>query len=194
MTRDALEQLPETFSYSEAMATGMSERQLYTLRDAGQIEVLGRGLYRDAQAPLADPDLLEIAYRAPRGTLCLTTALAHHGLTDEIPSRIHVALPRGQRAPRTSLPVQWHMFNAETFDIGRDSLSLTDDLAIGIYDPQRCIIDAFRLQHLTGPDLAIEALKRWIRRRGSTPSALLSMAAAFPKAVPSLRTTIEVLL
>lgn len=194
MASSELGHLPETFSYSQAMAVGMSERRLYALRDAGRITQLGRGLFRDAGADIADHDLLEIAHRVPRATLCLTTALARHGLTDEIPSRIDVALPRGQRAPRTTAPVAWHSFNKETFEIGRDLLPLTDEVTIGIYNSERCIIDAFRLQHLIGPDVAIEALKRWLRERGTAPSALLSMAADFPKALPSLRTALEVLL
>jgi hypothetical protein len=41
-----------------------------------QLEVLGRGLYRRADgATLVDPDLLEIAYRAPVPTLRLRTRI-----------------------------------------------------------------------------------------------------------------------
>lgn len=83
----ALEALPATFSYTQARRRGLSKRRLYRLRDEGLIEPMGRGLYRRRDAPVAvDVDLLEIARRASSPTLCLTTALARHGLTDEIPS------------------------------------------------------------------------------------------------------------
>jgi hypothetical protein len=187
--------LPPTFSYSEARAGGLSDRRLYGLRDAGLIEQLGRGLYRrtDLSVP-ADPDLLEIANRAPEATLCLTTALARHGLTDQIPARIDVALPRGHRRPQAQAPVSWHAFAADTFTIGRGELGLAYGQGIGLYAPERCIIDAFRLRHLEGPEVAVEALRRWLRRRGTQPAALLSMARAFPKAEPGLRSALEILL
>jgi hypothetical protein len=78
----ALAALPEPFSYTQARAAGVSDRRLYGLRDAGLIEQMGRGLFRLVDtASDADPDLLEITHRAPAATLCLTTALARHGLT-----------------------------------------------------------------------------------------------------------------
>jgi predicted transcriptional regulator of viral defense system len=192
---DAVKGLPATFSYSDARAAGMSERRLYALRDSGVIEQLGRGLYRRIDAADdADLDLLEIALRAPPATLCLTTALARHGLTDAIPARIDVALPRGHRHPRARAPVTWHAFAVDTFDIGREGLNLTDETSIGLYSPERCIVDAFRLRHLEGPETAIEALRRWLRRRGSHPTTLLAVARAFPRAEPALRSTLEILL
>lgn len=187
--------LPATFSYTEARAWGLSERRLYALRDAGVIEQLGRGLFQRADASGgADSDLIEVAHRAPQATLCLTTALARHGLTDAIPPSIDVALPRGERHPRTQAPVTWHTFATDTFSIGRDELALTAASAIGLYSPERCVIDAFRLRHLEGPETAVEALRRWLRRRGAHPATLLRMARAFPKAEPALRSTLEILL
>jgi len=73
-------------------------------------------------------------------------------------------------------------------------LPLTSQTTIGLYNPQRCIIDAFRLRHLEGPETAVEALRRWLRRRGSQPATLLAMARAFPKAEPALRAALEILL
>lgn len=173
---------------------GLSDRRLRELVAAGALLRLGHGVYRRADAPLADEELIEVAARAPDATLCLMTALSHHDLTDRIPTRIHVALPCGRRAPRVRAHVQWHRFDAATFAVGRDALDLGDGLTIGLYGPERCIIDAFRLRHLVGEDVAVEALRRWLRRQGSTPSSLLMLARAFPKAAPSLRATLQVLL
>ena len=187
--------LPATFTYTDARAAGLSDRRLYSLRDAGLIEPLGRGLFERADAVgHADSDLLEIAHRAPQATLCLTTALARHGLSDAIPASIDIALPRGQRHPRTRAPVSWHSFDLGTFGIGRGGLTLTADLNIGLYNPERCIIDAFRMRHLEGTETAVEALRRWLRRPGAQPATLLAMARAFPKAGPALRSTLEILL
>ena len=145
-----------------------------------------------AQPP--DTDLMEIACRASRATLCLASALARHGLTDLIPAAIDIALPRGHRPPRTQAPVSWHSFNIDTFELGRDELRLEQQVTIGIYTPQRCIIDAFRLRHREGDDLANTALRRWLARREAQPSELLTMVRRFPHAEPALRTALQILL
>lgn len=185
--------LPETFSYRQARDRGVSKRRLYRWRDEGVVEAIGRGLFRGADAPLVDLDLVELAHRASEATLCLTSALVRHDLSDAIPATHDVALPRGMWVPRVSAPVTWHRFDPATFHVGRQTLSLGPGIEIGLYSATRSIVDAFRLASSTGSDVANEALRRWLRA-GGTPSELLAVAAHFPRAVPSLRAALEVLL
>lgn len=186
--------LPRSFTHADARAAGLSDRTLRALVDEGVFNRLSRGVYRRADAPPVDEELLEIALRAPAATLCLVTALARHELTDQIPDRIDVALPRSQRPPRVAALVRWHRFDEATYGIGRDEVIVDEGVHIGHYAPERCIIDAFRLRHQLGEELAIEALRRWLRRPGAVPASLFAMARAFPKAEPSLRATLQVLL
>jgi predicted transcriptional regulator of viral defense system len=187
--------LPDTFTFRQAIAAGLTRHELYRMLDEGKLERIAHGLYHRSDSDWGgDIDLIEITMRAPDATLCLTSALARHGLTDEIPGSIDIALPRGRWHPATVAPVTWHSFDPETFDIGRESLSLDDTHVIGIYSPERCIIDAFRLRHREGSDLAISATKAWLRQPGHHPAALLDLAQHFPKALPPLRTTLETIL
>lgn len=172
---------------------GISDRDLYRMRDRGDVDRIARGIYAHPGFE-ADPDLVEIAIRAPKATLCLTSALAFHDLTDDIPGAINVALPRSQRPPKTEAPVTWHRFDSDTFDIGRTTTPIAGRLAIGIYNPTRSIVDAYRLRHLYGTDQALEALKRWLRIRGNQPAELLEMASRIPKSAPAIRLTLETLL
>lgn len=94
----------------------------------------------------------------------------------------------GQRAP-----VRWRHFDAETFDIGRGRFDIGAGRSIGIYSAERSIIDALRMRHLEGADLADEALKRWLRT-GGQPSELLGLARSFPRIQAALRETLEILL
>lgn len=149
-------------------------------------------MYRKATAS-GDDDLIEIAAKAPRATLCLQSALARHDLTDEIPTSIDIALPRHTWPPSTRAPVTWHQFNRRTFDVGRETLHLDEDRVIGIYRPERCIIDAYRLRHLGGADMGNQALRRWLRT-GGQPSALLGLARDFPPARAAILRTLEILL
>lgn len=188
---ELLTRLPATFRYSEALAH-ISERQLRRLVDDGSIIALSRGLYRKSDW-LGDEDLIEIAVKAPQATLCLRSALARHDLIDDIPAEIDIAIPRGSWTPETTAPVRWRHFDPDSFDIGRGRLDIEGGRSIGIYSAERCIIDAFRMRHLEGADLANEALKRWLRR-GGQPSELLSLARSFPRTQTALRETLEILL
>jgi predicted transcriptional regulator of viral defense system len=193
MSTLAVEDMPPIFTHAAARALGVSDRALYHWRDIGVIEHLARGIFVQPGLP-ADPDLVEVAVRAPDATLCLTTALARHNLIDDIPPTINVALPRQQRPPRTTAPVTWHRFDDRTFTIGSDTITVYDDLKIGIYNPARSVVDAFRLRHLYGEDQAVEALRRWIVKPGNQPSELLELARHFPTAEPPLRRVLQVLL
>src|SRR5271156_2953426 len=97
---------------SNAMRLGIHPRTLYALRDAGDIEQVGRGLYRLSTAPpLSSPDLVPIAIRIPRAVVCLISALAHHGLTTQIPHAIYIALPSHANVPKVDgvpLRVFWY--------------------------------------------------------------------------------------
>lgn len=190
-TDDLLASLPEVFRYSEALEH-VSERQLRRFIGNGDVVVLARGLYRKSDW-VGDEDLVEIAVKAPDATICLRSALVRHDLIDDIPAEIEVAVPRGSWTPETRAPVRWRRFDVDTFAIGRDQLDIGGDRTIGIYSAERSIIDAFRMRHVDGADLAVEALKRWLRR-GGQPSELPRVARSFPRVVGALRDTLEILL
>jgi hypothetical protein len=186
--------LPSTFTFTQARAAGLTKKSLYRLRDLGELEVVARGVYRRANAPASDLDLVELALRAPEATLCLSTALARHGLSDALITAPDVALPRRTRPPATSAPVQWHFFQPETFRLERGVLPLDEHVSIGLYSAERSIVDAFRLRGLEGHDVANEALRRWLRRPGAQPTRLLALAKRLPRATTPLRHALEVLL
>jgi predicted transcriptional regulator of viral defense system len=191
LDQEALRRLPTTFRYGEARSL-MNERRFRDLLAQHLIIRLSRGLYRKAGAA-GDEDLIEIAAQRPRATLCLRTALARHDLIDDIPAELDIALPRGIRPANTSVPVAWHQFDRETFDVGRHTTELDEATRIGIYSAERSIIDAFRFREKEGPELGNEALRRWLRR-GGQPSTLMRMATQFRKGAPALRHALEVLL
>lgn len=191
---EPLDQLGPIFRWSDARDAGLTNPRLYRMLDRGDIERIGHGLYKKAGWETTDTDLMEIAAAAPRATLCLLSALAHHDLTDQIPSRYDIALPRGTWHPRLPIRIRWHSFGTDTFELGRSTLLLESELTIGIYSPERSIIDAYRLRHIEGDDLGREALKRWLRRGTSQPSDLLRLSQSFPKAEGLLRHDLQVLL
>ena len=191
---DLREQLGDTFTYGEAKQAGVGDRHLYALRDSGQIISLGGGVYRWADAPPADSDLIEIAERVPHATLCLETALARHGLIDAIPSAIDIAIPRGSTRPALQAPCRIHQFDPRTFGLGREELEVGGRRPLGLYSPERSLVDVVRLRHLEGSEVAWEALRRWLGRPGRSPAQLMELAREFPHTEPALRRALEVLL
>jgi predicted transcriptional regulator of viral defense system len=175
--------------------SSLSKRRIAALVAGGVYERVAPGIY--ARTDAVDDTtaaLASVALRQPEATLCLLSALSIHDLTDEIPAASHVALPRGaNRLVVRWAPVEWHFFDRATFEIGREQYVLPGSVQIGLYSAERTIIDVFRLRHVWGSDLAVEALRRWLRRRGSSPGALMNMAANFPAARPALQSTLEVL-
>lgn len=188
---ELLDALPDTFQYSEAL-DHISERQLRRLISDEHITPLARGLYRKSDWH-GDEDLTEIAFKSPLATIALRSALARHDLIDDIPNAIDIAIPRGSWTPHTTVAVRWHHFDRATFNIGRAALETGTDRSIGIYSPERSIIDIFRMRHRQGADVANDALKRWLRQ-GGQPSVLLRMARAFPRVLTALRQSLDILL
>jgi predicted transcriptional regulator of viral defense system len=191
----ATTELPDLIGYSRNRAH-LTRHQIERLLATGNYERIAPGLFlRTGATDDTTAAWMAIAARKPTATLCLLTALSLHDLTDQIATRSDIALPRGTHPVKVRFAsIAWHTFGADTFTIGRDTHPLPGSMSIGLYSPERTIVDLFRLRHEHGADLATGALKRWLRVRGNSPSRLLAVAAKFPDADPSLRHTLEIIL
>jgi predicted transcriptional regulator of viral defense system len=170
-----------------------SRSAFYRRANGGAYERIARGLYLPSDADSADWDWLEAAAKHPKATLCLTSALAHYDLTDEIPKALDVAIPRGSRTPATEGAIAWHHFAADSFGLGRTTIAIPgSDMRIGIYSPERCIADAFRLRGSLGYELGRDALRSWLGR-GGKPADLLEIASRLPRTREPLLRTLEIM-
>ena len=147
---------------AEALRAGVHRRTLYDLRDAGVLEQLGRGLYRLADAPpLSHPDLVAVARRAPRGVVCLVSALAYHGLTTQVPHEVYLAVPRDSEPPRIDYPpVRVFRFGPRSFGEGIETHDL-DGGAVRVYSREKTLADCFKYRNVVGLDTALETLRRY---------------------------------
>lgn len=173
-----LASLPATFTTSTALGRGVHPRQLYRWRDDGDVVELSRGVFRQADAPLAThPDLLAIAMRSAIAIVCCRTAAAIHDLSDEIPLSVQIAVPTNHRPPRIAYPrTEVFRFDAASFGLGLSRVEAAPDEWVRIYDPARTVIDLMRLRGRFGEPLAHAALHRYLRRRDARPPELLTMA------------------
>jgi predicted transcriptional regulator of viral defense system len=138
------------------------------MRDTGELEELGRGLYRlTGLLPLSEPDLATVAKRVPRGVFCLISALAWHELTTEIPHEVHVALPRAARSRKLTFPpLRVFHFSPRTYEAGIEA-HMIDAVPVRVYSAEKTLADCFKFRNKIGLDVALEALRAYRRRRGS---------------------------
>lgn len=178
---------------STARKDGLSRSGLYRAAQQGRYERIARGIYLPSDAAATDWDWLEAATRRADATICLTSALAQHDLTDAIPTALDIAIPRGARIPATKTAIAWHTFDQATFALGRQEISIPgSELTIGLYSPERSIADAFRLRGELGYELARDALKEWLRR-GGKPARLVEMATRLPRAKTPILAALDAL-
>ncbi|MBN2177581.1 MAG: type IV toxin-antitoxin system AbiEi family antitoxin domain-containing protein [Demequinaceae bacterium] len=172
--------LPPTFTTKDARGFGVHPRDLYAWRDSGQIVEISRGVFRRGDAPPASyPDVLAVAYRAPRAILCCLSAAAIHDLTDELLGSVHIAVPMGTYKPTIDRPLTTvYRFRADTFELGLTGLEAAPGESVRVYDAARTVVDLMRLRHRFGEPAAHSALHRFLAAPGARPALLLDYAQA----------------
>ena len=175
--RESLRSQGGLFRTGEAIKAGVHPRTLYTLRDQGVIERLGRGMYRFADMPtLGNPDLATVALRVPKGVICLISALSWHEMTSEIPHEIYLALPRGAGPPRLEHPpLRIFWFQGAAFAEGVEE-HVVDGIPVRIYSPEKTLADCFKYRNKIGLDVALEALKLYRQRKRFKVDELMHFA------------------
>ena len=162
---------------SEALASGVEERTLYWMREAGLVEPLSRGVYHLAALPLpAYPDVAAVLRRAPHAVLCLVSALQFHEIGTQIPAAVQIALPTGVKAPRIAYQrIELFSMSAEAIAAGVEEHDM-DGTPIRVFDLAKTVADCFKYRNRIGQDVAVEALQETIRSRRATPAQLMRYA------------------
>jgi predicted transcriptional regulator of viral defense system len=166
-----------TLRTRDLVALGVHTDALYALRESGRIVELGRGLYRLAEVREAEhPDLAVIAARAPSAAICLISALSYHDITTQIPSSVHLAVPRGSyHGIKLPMPVSVYQFNQKTFNEGLETQRI-GGMPLKIYGAARTVVDCFKFRNKLGLDVALEALRLARQRKRLQNRELLHYA------------------
>lgn len=154
---------------SELLDAGIHRRTLYHMRDEGMVKAIQRGVYQLTESePLSNPDLVIVAKKIPEARICLISALSIHEMTDEIPHKVHIALPRSSWQPELDYPpLKVYRFSETTINSGLQTRTI-DGIEIKIFNPAKTIADCFKFRNQIGLDVAIEALKRGINEEKAT--------------------------
>jgi predicted transcriptional regulator of viral defense system len=170
---------------SELREAGVTATTMARLREKGEVVQLGRGLYQLPDASLdAHHSLAEAAKLVPKGIVCLTSALAFHGLTDTIPRSVWMAIgPKDWRPRIEKPPILIVRFGPKVLEKGVET-HLIESVPVRIYDPAKTVVDLFRYrqragrryQNSTGLNLALEGLREALRQRKATPAKIAQYA------------------
>lgn len=159
-------------------AAGFQTRDISALVSKGSIERVKPGLYRlpDYGASGEHAGLVEVCRGIPDGIICLLSALDFHGLTTFNPSEVHVAIPHGAKPPRLFYPpIKPFFFRDRFYTPAIESVRIQTG-EIRVYGKEKTICDMFRYRRKLGEDLAMEALKQYLKLKDANTTRLLKYA------------------
>lgn len=159
---DSLKQLLKrpVFSSAEGKEAGIPARMLAYFCSKGQIERVGRGIYRvkdsDFDRDFEWGDLVLTALSIPNGVICLISALCYYGLTDEIMREFWIAVPHSTTAPSRE---NAHIVRMRNTSLGKTIIKIGDQ-KLKIFDRERTVVDAFRY---LDKEVALKALQAYLK-------------------------------
>jgi len=162
---------------STAIEMGVPQHILYKMVETGDLVREAQGIYRLKESePLGNPDLVQISLRVPKAVFCLISALYFHELTTQVPHNIYFALPRNVKTPKIQYPpIRVFHFSQEPYQAGIVEHEL-DGVKVKIYDREKTIADCFKFRETVGMDVALEAIKDYLRQPRPNVSLLLKYA------------------
>lgn len=152
---------------------------LRRLCERGLLEQVDRGIYRLAGASVTElSSLADAAKRVPHMVVCLLSALQVHGLTTEAPHAVWVLIDRRARLPSAATAkLELVRASGPARDHGVET-RVIDGVNVRITTPAKTVADCFRFRRHVGLDVAIEALKDYLRKRKGSIDALVEAARA----------------
>lgn len=157
---------------------GITAATVCRLERAGLINRLGRGLYQMADADTESyHTLAEAARRVPKGVICLLSALAFHGVTDQMPRKVWVAIGPKAWKPQVDDPPLRIVRFTEKFLLDGIENHVIEGVSVPIHGLVKTLADAFRHRRSVGTDVVVQSLKEALRQGRTTPAEIAAAAA-----------------
>lgn len=139
---------------------GIHRQALTRLVATGELERVGRGVYRSPGADVTEHHGLVLAAAAvPQGVVCLLSALSFHGVGTQLPHEVWLALDRRARKPATTaVPLTLVRPSGAALSFGIQTRRL-EGQPVRIYSLAKTVADCFKYRNKIGIDVAVEALR-----------------------------------
>lgn len=163
----------------DARAAGLSSPELARLVAAGQLDHVGRGLYVPTKAKITEHhSLVEAAARVPHGVVCLLSALRFHGIGTQNPHEVWLAIDVKAWKPVSDWPpLRIVRFSGVALTYGVDVHEL-EGVDVRITSREKTVADCFKYRNKIGLDVALEALREYLRSRKRSIDQLTKAAEA----------------
>ena len=162
---------------AEIRRAGITAATVSRLEREGLVTRLGRGLYQLSDAaPGNHHTLAAAAKRVPKGVVCLVSALAFHGLTDQMPRRVWMAIGAKDWKPDIDYPPLRIVRFAEKYLRHAVEPHEIEGVIVPVFGVCKTLADVFRYQRSVGLDVAVLALREALRQRKATPSDIAASA------------------
>lgn len=147
------------FTTGQAAGAGYSLQLIHHHLQAGQFQRVARGIYRLVHYPPCEHEQLVVAWlwAEQQGIIGFETALALHGLTDVLSSKIHLIVPRAWSERRLRVPGGIRLHFA---DVGMSDRAWMD--GVPMTTPARTVCDCV-LEHVS-PELIRQAVDQGVAR------------------------------
>ena len=145
---------------SEFKTAGITAATISRMLRDDEVVRLARGLYQLPDAEIdANHSLAEAAKRVPKGVICLASALAFHGITDQLPHAVWMAIGMRDWAPKVKEPPIRIVRFIDAFltdDVITDRI---EGVPVKIFGVAKTIADCFRHRRTVGQSIALEGLQ-----------------------------------
>ena len=157
----------------ELRSAGVTAATVSRMARAGEVIRLARGLYQLPDAPFdTSHSLAEAAKRLPKGVVCLVSALAFHGLTDQLPKKVWMAIGKKDWAPKPDgMPIRVIRFT-ESLLAQSVETHVIEGVPVKVFGVAKTIADCFRHRNKVGLSVAIEGLQEALRQRKASPAEI----------------------
>jgi predicted transcriptional regulator of viral defense system len=162
---------------AEFRSSGITAATVSRMVQDGEVVRLTRGLYQLTDAQLdTSHSLAEAAKRLPKGVVCLVSALAFHGLTDQLPKKVWLAIGKKDWEPKPNgTPIRIVRFTDKLLGEGVET-HVIEGVPVKIFGAARTVADCFRHRSKVGLSVAIEGLQEALRQRKATPAEIARQA------------------
>lgn len=163
----------------ELREAGIAAPTIARALNDGELVRISRGLYQRADSEIdTEQALAETAKRIPKGVIAMLSALAFHGLTDQMPRKIWVAIGAKDWAPVPSYPpTRIIRFSDKYLRQGIEHHRISG-IDVPIYSIPKTLADIFRNPRLIDRSVAVEGLRAALDQRKARPGTIAEAAMA----------------
>jgi len=176
--RHLLEQSP-ILRARELREAGVAAQAIARALDTGELNRIARGLYQRPDGPIdAAQALAEASKKIPKGVIAMLSALAFHGLTDQMPRKFWVAIGTSDWSPVPSYPPMRIVRISDKYLHQGIEHHMISGVSVPIYSVTKTLADLFRNARLVNRSVAIEGLRAALDQRKARPGEIAEAAKA----------------